>query len=126
MNNGGASGSWHRLEERPFLLAAGRNTLAIALADIDENEEADALFEQVLATYEREFGLDHPNVGLFLRNMGVSALNRGLYERARDLFERSLTVQEKQGPDSVGVAIVASSLGHALMDLGRVKEAGLI
>ena len=64
-------------------------------------KEAEALLERAVAISEKNFGPEHPDVGILLDNLGAVYLNDfGLRKKAGPLLERAVAIAEKNfGPE---------------------------
>ncbi|CAM9285208.1 unnamed protein product, partial [Ectocarpus sp. 13 AM-2016] len=77
--------------------------------------EAEPLFKQTLAIYEKVLGPEHPDVALSLNNLAVFLEGQGKYSEAEPLFEQSLTMREKMlGPEHPHVAYSLSNQARLL------------
>lgn len=107
-------------EYLPFslILLGGVHHLQGKLAD------AEPLYRQALAIYERAFGAEHRNVADALYGLGGLYLNQGRLQDAELLLKRALTIQEKiLGPDNPAVAMTLYTYAKLLRQRGRTDEA---
>jgi tetratricopeptide (TPR) repeat protein len=86
--------------------------------------EAIPLARQVLATWEKVLGRDHPAVATALNNLATLYNEQGDYAEAEPLYKRALTIYEKAlAPDHPDVARVLSNLATLYKEQGRYAEA---
>ena len=100
------------------------NKLAGWLNNRAEHGEAESLFRRALATTEKSFGPEHPDVARGLNNLALllSATNR--LAEAEPLLRRALAITEKSfGPEHPDVARALNNLAGLLRDTNRLAEA---
>jgi tetratricopeptide (TPR) repeat protein len=99
------------------------NNIGVMLAGHRRFEEALAYYRQGESVWNRTLGREHTRVGLTLGNEAeaLNALHR--YDEARAVSERALAVWRRAGSSSFHVAWALTSLGEALLGLGRSADA---
>jgi CHAT domain-containing protein/tetratricopeptide (TPR) repeat protein len=76
-------------------------------------DQAEPLFQRVLAITEKSLGKDHLDVATSLNNLALFYKDQGKYDQAEPLYQRSLTIYEKSlGKDHPNVAAVLSNLAE--------------
>ncbi len=99
-------------------------TLAVALEELGQVDEALALKRHGLATLVSIHGDDHPQVSSTRNNIAVTLHRLGSYQEAEDLYRDALgTAERTLGSEHPGLASTLSNLGKVLMDQGRFEEA---
>jgi tetratricopeptide (TPR) repeat protein len=129
-----------------YLDAQGLLARALALKDaVDGADQPDALivsylglvsqaqgdldqarthFERALATYESNYGPDHPDVATTLNNLAIVLRTQGDLAGARPLLERALAIREARlGPDHPDTAQSLNSLAESLRVQGDLDSA---
>ncbi|MDX1387707.1 MAG: CHAT domain-containing tetratricopeptide repeat protein, partial [Acidobacteriota bacterium] len=87
-------------------------------------EEGRVYLSRALAIIEREYGPDHPTVGLIKSNIGVIYSKQGRFEEAIPFYRAAAENARMNGGDeNPDLANPLSSLGHALWNLGEIDEA---
>jgi CHAT domain-containing protein/Tfp pilus assembly protein PilF len=100
------------------------NDQGIELIQLGQYNKAEPILLQALATRERAFGSNHPNVSYALYNIGWLYRSEGRYAEAEPLIRRALFIQEKSlGPESKVLATTLNELGYVLLAQGRYAEA---
>ena len=84
-------------------------------------QEALAAYERALAIKTAAFGPDHPSLAITLLNMADSLRSLGKPAEAQQQLERALAIRERAR--APGVGSVLDSLGLALEDQGKLREA---
>lgn len=93
--------------------ASRLGNLAIVHHIAGEHTHARPLFEQVLETYEQEFGRNHPSLGGAMISLANSYTTTGNYLEARTLYERALELQQRElGPDHPAFATNLGQLAN--------------
>ena len=86
--------------------------------------EAEPLYQQSLAIWEKARGSDHPDVGASLNNLAVLYRNQGKYAQAQLLHKRSLAIWEKTlGPDHPNMATGLENLAALYLLQEKVGDA---
>lgn len=111
-------------EENELNLAIGLDNLAELYRHQGRYEEAEPLFEQVLAIWRKHLGGNHINVATSISNLALLYAAQGRYEEARPLFEQSLSIKRAQTVENpLDVAIGLNNLASVYMREGRHEEA---
>ena len=77
-----------------------------------------------MASAQKNFGPDHPNVAISSSNLAVVYQALGRYEEAAGLLEAALASDQKNfGPDHPSVARTRNNLALVYQALGRYEEA---
>jgi tetratricopeptide (TPR) repeat protein len=99
------------------------NNIGVMLAGHRRFEKALAYYRQGESVWNRTLGREHTRVGLTLGNEAeaLNALQR--HDEARAVSERALAIWRRAGSSSFHVAWALTSLGEALLGLGRPREA---
>jgi tetratricopeptide (TPR) repeat protein len=99
------------------------NNIGVSLVTHRRFEEALIYYRQAEAVGNRTLGPEHSRVGLTLGNEAeaLNALQR--HDEARAVSERALAIWRRAGSSSFHVAWALTSLGEALLGLGRPREA---
>jgi tetratricopeptide (TPR) repeat protein len=108
------------------LVAVGRilNQAAQALYVRGRFSEVEPLFAHALATAEREFGPDHPDVAKILNNLGILFAEQAKYTDSQRHYERALRIMEVSlGPDHPAVLTILNNLSAVFMEGGRFADA---
>jgi serine/threonine protein kinase len=86
--------------------------------------QAKAVFEEMLAILERNYGKDHVGVLYTVGEMGDLYFAMGDYQRARAFLDRSIDGSERvQGVDSPGLVAPLTYRGRMLLAEGKPREA---
>ena len=81
------------------------------LQELGDNLGAKAALERALAIAEAVFGLDHPDVAIYVNNLGSVLRDLGDYAEAKAAFERALAICEAVfGPDHPNVSIIRGNI----------------
>jgi len=89
-----------------------------------EFAEAKAAYERALAIWEKQLGLEHPNVASAVNNLGMVLQDLGDLAGARAHCERALAIDEAAlGSHHPEVARDVNNLGSVLQDLGDLTGA---
>ena len=105
-------------------LAQSLNRLATLYQAQGKHAEAEPLFKQALAIWEKAVGPDHPNVATILNNLAEVYRAQGKYDEAEPLQKRALTIREKVlGPEHPDVAQILENYAALLRKTGRSAEA---
>ncbi len=101
-----------------------KNNLATVYQDLGRYTEACSLFEEVLRSIERNFGVEHPNTATSRSNLALVYKDLGRYTEAAELLEETLKSDEKNlGSEHPSTARSRSNLAVAYQALGRYSEA---
>ncbi len=98
------------------------NSLALALMQAGEFEEADSLMQKVRAFRESE-GRVTDDLLTAIQNQGAIALNRGNYARAEEILRDAIDQRRKTFGPSGGMAAAELNLAKALNRQNRFQEA---
>ena len=106
------------LPEEPAARAAAQeattlNERAVELYAAGRLKDARRASESAVASAEKAYGPDHPEVGSLLVNLGLIARKLGDNKSAVAHYQRAVGILEKQGP-SEGLGVVLDNLGRAL------------
>jgi tetratricopeptide (TPR) repeat protein len=104
----------------PVLLAGALHSLAIALRNGGQSEEAAATLERVIDIDRRELGPGHPKEGDALSTLGILFMNEKRYEDARGVWERALPINARIDALAVNDLVMAAETSARL---GRFAEA---
>jgi tetratricopeptide (TPR) repeat protein len=105
--------------DHPYI-ATSLNNLAVLHVSQGRYADAEPLYKQSLAIYEKTFGPDHPNVATALNNLARLYQDQGRYTDAEPLYKRSLAIREKAlGPDHPDVAVSLNNLARLYQHQGR-------
>ena len=89
--------------------------------------DAQVLYKQALSTFEKVYGLNHPEVAKVLRNIGFNYYCKGQYLKGIDIVERALDMDEKiLGKEHPDVAQDLNSLGIIYWALHELDKAGVL
>ncbi len=105
---------------------AGRllDRAATYLQDHGQYPQAEPLFQQALAIYEKTRGPDHLEAANELNNLAYLYQNQGRYGEAEPLFQRALAIKEKTlDPEHPSTAITLDNLAQVYQHQGRYGEA---
>lgn len=98
--------------------------LAWALTQLEELDEARALYERVLALRETYQGADHLDTATVVNLLAGVHSRQGATEQALALYRRALAIREEQlGRDDPLTADVMNHLAWTLEELGRFDQA---
>lgn len=87
-------------------------------------DQAESLFERVLAINERELGPDHPKVGIILRDLAAVRLEQGKLDGNEAMLRRSVRIlEDAYGSTHTFVGNALSSLGNLLIATGDASSA---
>jgi hypothetical protein len=74
---------------------------AVALREHGQHAEAATCARYALASFEREYGPDHPDVANILNNLAGIYADQGYYTEAARLAQRSVTIMEQTTGKSI-------------------------
>ena len=99
--------------------------LGITLNRMTDYDGADEAYRQALSILRKALPNNHPSTAHVLNGMGYNSLNSDSPERCEPLVREALVIyQQSEGEDSWRTGVAKSTLGHCLMDRGRLEEAG--
>jgi len=104
-------------------IAIGLINTGMVLAEGRRFEEALTYYKRGEDVASRVGGPDHILVGLSLLNGAESLNSLGRYDEARTASERELAIWRRAGSHRLYEAVALTSLGQALLGLGRPAEA---
>ncbi|MCP5245203.1 MAG: tetratricopeptide repeat protein [Burkholderiales bacterium] len=100
------------------------NDAGVLLYKLGFYHKAIKYFEQVLASFLKTYGEDHPSVATSRNNLGMAWKTLGEYEKAIGYYERALASFLKiYGEDHPSVATSRNNLGGAWHALGENEKA---
>ena len=103
-------------------LAAAHHDLGSNYAELRQLDPAREHLEEARERWEREFGAEHPLVGLAWSSLGAVAEYGADYDAAQVAYAKALTVLEKR-PDDPKLAATSFNLGNVLYRVGQYQEA---
>jgi tetratricopeptide (TPR) repeat protein len=105
-------------------LAADLGALAALVADQGRLDEAEPLYGEALAIFERVHGPEHYEVAVILHNLAALHAQRGDARRAEDLYVRSASLKRAAlGADHPDLALTRYNLAVLLYEAERLDEA---
>ncbi|MEP7043162.1 MAG: tetratricopeptide repeat protein [Dokdonella sp.] len=105
-------------------VARARANIGLVLQARSRPAEAQTMYEQVLATYQKVLGPNHPSTMAMRRDLGLSYYHQGLYAQARTMLEQVLGAQRaKLGDEHPALAGTDINLGLVLTDSGDLPAA---
>jgi tetratricopeptide (TPR) repeat protein len=94
------------------------------LSDAQRYSEAIAVGKHLVASIERQFGINHANVGTSLNNLADLYQAQGLFAEAEPLYRRSAAILEKNfGSGSPYLAAVLNHWGRLYVKQARYPDA---
>ena len=117
--------AWERSLGRDHAnLAYPLNNLGLFYVRQERFGEAEPVLARALAIRIARLGPEHPQVGVVESNLGLLADHRRHWDEAQAHYRRALAIWDKTLPPShPHVAVGLRGLGHALLELGRPREA---
>lgn len=107
-----------------FDYASDIGGLAAIIADQGRHDEADALYREALAIFERLLGDDHYEIAVLLHNLAAVEVARERFDSAWDLYHRSAAMKERWlGPDHPDLALTLHNLAVLAYKLDRPAAA---
>jgi non-specific serine/threonine protein kinase/serine/threonine-protein kinase len=106
--------------------AEAMNDLGLILGNSTRGQytQAEGLYRQALAIYERERGDDGPEQRMIRRNLSAVLVSQLKHDEAEDLLTRMLdSVRAEAGPDDPEVAEISLRLANVLTARGPLDEA---
>src|SRR5260370_19392756 len=105
-------------------LARARNNLAALYQDQGRYPEAETLYRQAAAAWERGPESESLDLSVCLNNLAAVEHLLGRNKEAESLYLRSMAIREKsQAPDDPDVAAGWNNLGELYLSMGRHREA---
>jgi tetratricopeptide (TPR) repeat protein len=100
------------------------NQAGLYLSERARYAEAEPLYQQALAIWEKALGREHPDVATGLNNLALLYKSQGKYAEAEPLYQRALKIREKSlGPDHSDVAQSLNNLAVLYRAQGKYAEA---
>ena len=82
------------------------------------------IWEHLVHTTEKSYGLDHPDTAISIGNLAYNYWQEGQYTKAEDQFKRVLAIaQTILGPDHLLAALCLEHLAGIYSDQGRYRKA---
>jgi tetratricopeptide (TPR) repeat protein len=98
--------------------------LAHSYSALGRHAEADRLYRQVILSFEKTLGPDHPEVASALNDLAELYRTQGRYAEAEPLYQRSLGIREKTlGPGHPDVAATLNGLALLYQAQGLYAKA---
>ncbi|HWB79061.1 MAG TPA: tetratricopeptide repeat protein, partial [Nannocystaceae bacterium] len=97
--------------------------LAVALIDLGELDEAEAILVPLLDTRRRTLPADDQLIAMTARNLGLVALRRGQLDRALVLLREAAEIHRTAAVESLDTAAIAYELGEVHARLQQRDEA---
>ena len=111
--------------EDDYILWSMRNNRASFLRTLQQLDDAEQAYEDLLAYQRRAYGTMNAVVGQTHNNMGAVLLEQGRFADAIESLERAVTIwRATKGPDFADLGMAYTNLGQAHIQLGR-GELGL-
>jgi tetratricopeptide (TPR) repeat protein len=99
---------------------AARHGLAVLYRHMGRYDEAESLFQEVVAKRELKLGADHPDTLNTRNSLAVVYTTMGRYPEAERLFKDVLAKQEqKLGPDHPSTLLTRANFASLHVDTGR-------
>ncbi|KAL2832185.1 hypothetical protein BDW59DRAFT_181471 [Aspergillus cavernicola] len=87
-------------------------------------KEAEELYHQALAGYEKALGPDHMSTLNTIHYLGGLYFNQGKLKESEEMYHQALAGKEKAlGPDHTSTLDTVNNLGNVYSDQGKLKEA---
>jgi len=110
--------------ESPLAAASAKKDCAHVLENLGRYTEAEALFQQVLTTFEKYYGRNHRDVAAVLNHLGEIRRSTGRFAAAEMLHNEAFTIYNDLLPfNSPEIAWTLGSAALAMGDAGRFEEA---
>jgi len=113
--------SWGRMPEIP---SQPTNNLALLYMETGDYDQAEPLFIDALAGFEKAEGPDSNAVGTALDNLGELYGYKGDFAKAKSYHERGLANSEKADPGGLLLADGLNTQPRSNSETGHYKEAG--
>ncbi|KAG2026624.1 hypothetical protein GB937_001409 [Aspergillus fischeri] len=92
-------------------------------SDQGKLKEAEEMYQQALAGYEKALGLDHPSTLDIVNNLGNLYSDQGKLREAEEMYQRALAGYEKAlGLDHPSTLKTVANLGTLYSAQGKLKE----
>lgn len=100
-------------------------TLGILLFDLGYMDQAETMYLRALAGYEREVGLNHPQVPHIYNNLGpLYQKTAGASNKAEEMYARALAgMRMPLSPEYISTLKVMNNIGSMYLEQGRLAEA---
>lgn len=106
------------------VIAEAQNNLALVLKELGHYQEAKALLEKALKSYEQNLGTGHPDTAVAYANLALILLELEDYQEAKALFENTMGLMEQNlGADHPDTAVIYSNLALVLQAMRDYQEA---
>lgn len=104
-------------------LAEAINDLASMLEDNDENDQAEALFNESLLMMRRLYGNEHPFIAIALSNLALLSMKKGDLARSESTYQEVLAMQrELLGDNHPDVADTLSKIAFVQYEKGNKRQ----
>ncbi len=112
------------LAAQPQIQAAVRSTIGLTYVALGLYDSADLHLTAALATRQKVFGDDHPEVAAGIYNLASLRNIQGKYTEAESLYLEAVDIRKRLfGPEHVAVAAALGGLGSVYSSQGRYAEA---
>ncbi|KAL2782503.1 hypothetical protein BJX66DRAFT_331145 [Aspergillus keveii] len=100
------------------------NGIGNLYSDQGKLQEAEEMYQQALAGYEKALGPDHTSTLQTVNNLGVLYSGQDKLKEAEEMYQRALTGHEKAlGPDHTSTLNAVGNLGNLYKHQGKLQEA---
>jgi tetratricopeptide (TPR) repeat protein len=100
------------------------NDMGQTYSALGDYAAAEPVMRQALATCEKTYGPDHPELAYSLNNLATLLENKGDYAAAEPLFQRALAIDAKAlGPEHPNTQAIRKNLEEAQQKSGQGKAA---
>ena len=100
-----------------------RSNVAVYFSNRGQYHLAQALYEQVLLSYERQLGPEHPDTLGTRHNLALLYSKQGKYEQAQALYEQVLLSRERQlGPEHPDTLRTRHNLALLYSEQGKYEQ----
>jgi tetratricopeptide (TPR) repeat protein len=87
-------------------------------------QEAEAMYQQALAGYQKVLGPDHTSTLAAINNLGTLYSRQGKLQEAEAMHQQALAGYQKAlGPDHTSTLTAIDNLGTLYLDQGKLQEA---
>lgn len=98
--------------------------LAEVLFRLGRPAQSEPVVKRVILIYERKYGLEHPDLGVFINNLGLVYHKQKKYFMAETEYQRALSMQTKLlGNSHANTLNVMANYAKLLRETHREKEA---